>query len=148
MNEQQIVLYAAIVLAVWQIITIVVRLTPTPRDDEIVSWLWRFLSIVIQGSRIRNAELNKTLDLAQKIALNDLNATMTANGKENLFKAVVENATKRCVSLVDGASNNLPDNFSNPAVYLLRSKLRSAVAGRNMKTKLGRALQRQIGMKL
>ncbi len=43
-------------LAFWQIVSIVVRLTPTKRDDEITSKVGKVLNLLFNSTRLKGAE--------------------------------------------------------------------------------------------
>ena len=43
----------AVIIAVFQIISIIIRLTPTKKDDEIRNKFLKTLSIIVQGTRTK-----------------------------------------------------------------------------------------------
>jgi len=45
--------YIALGLGIWQVVQIIVRLTPTKKDDEIVSKLGKFINIIFNKSNIK-----------------------------------------------------------------------------------------------
>ena len=43
----------AIITSTFVVLQTIVRLTPTPKDDEVVNKIWKVLSLILQGTRTK-----------------------------------------------------------------------------------------------
>lgn len=143
MNPQQIALLAALILAIWQVVTIIVRLTPTKKDDEIVSSLGKLFNLLIIGNRVKGATADAAKQETMARALTDLMHIMQANNQGAMFKKAVDDAANKTVDNV-----NLPESVLNKkplaVEYVIKSSLAKSVGDRTLYTGKAEKLKKEI----
>lgn len=125
----------ALVLALWQVITVAVRLTPTKKDDEVVTGIGKFFNLLFNATRVRGAELEKIQGAVLAGLAEEYCRTAPKQSREQ-----ARELTRRCVARADSGLDLIPDTPRTIPGVILKTTSR-AVKKRRMKTRFGKRLQ-------
>lgn len=130
-----------ILFLLYSIACIIARLTPTKKDDRIVSWIGRLINLLFKKANIKDEDIEDLKSKATAIALHDIKQKLKDIDKYELFTKAVETAAYQALMIKDD------DNLRGMKMFLgadVEVGLAALVEGRVMHTRLGRRIQKKL----
>ena len=139
--NHEVLRIAGVLFLLYSIACIIARLTPTKKDDRIVSWVGRIVNLLFKKANIKDEDVEDLKNKAAAIALDDIKHKLKDIDKHELFTKAVETAAYKALAIKDD------DNLRGMKLCLgadVEVGLAAQVEGRVMHTRLGRRIKKKL----